>query len=222
MLILAHRGYHASVPENTLEAFAQTLDLGADGIETDIRLSADGLPILFHDRSTSDGRSVAGLSRAQLSERVGYAVPTLEEALEEFDDVTWDLEIKTVAAAAPVLSILSRRPSVERLLVTSFWHPVLERFARELGVDCGLVIAHRPLDQNLPLSLPLGQDNFKTLVWDFETLDPLLIQRLAAADVRHYVYGVQTLAEHKALAAYGVDGVITDHPEFLIQRQGEG
>src|SRR5262249_3557646 len=52
MLILGHRGYHATVPENTLEAFAQALALGADGIETDIRLSADELPILFHDRST--------------------------------------------------------------------------------------------------------------------------------------------------------------------------
>src|SRR5713226_5648550 len=218
MLILSHRGYHETVPENTLEAFAQAVALGADGIETDIRLSADGLPILFHDRSTPDGRSVAGLSRAELSERVGYAVPTLDEALEEFGDVAWDLEIKTAAAAAVALSILKRLPSLERLLVTSFWHPVLERFAKELGVDCGLLVAHRPLDQNLPLALPLGKGNFNTIVWDFETLDPLLIQRLAAGGVRNYVYGVETLAEHNAIAAYGVDGVITDHPEFLVRR----
>src|SRR5258708_4377063 len=82
MLILSHRGYHETVPENTLEAFEQAVALGVDGIETDIRLSADGLPILFHDRTTSDGRSVAALSRAELSELVGYPVPTLGEALE--------------------------------------------------------------------------------------------------------------------------------------------
>ncbi|MBI3937750.1 MAG: glycerophosphodiester phosphodiesterase, partial [Betaproteobacteria bacterium] len=42
MLILAHRGYHATVPENTLEAFAAAVELGVDGIETDVRTSRDG------------------------------------------------------------------------------------------------------------------------------------------------------------------------------------
>jgi glycerophosphoryl diester phosphodiesterase len=214
MLILSHRGYHETVPENTLEAFEQAVALGVDGIETDIRLSADGLPILFHDRTTSDGRSVAALSRAELSELVGYHVPTIGEALERFGDVGWDLEIKTVAAADAALSVLKQLPSRKFLLVTSFWHPVLGKFDREPQVDCGLLLAHRPLDQNLPLTWPPRLSNLNTLVWDFETLDPLLIRELAAQGIRNFVYGVQSVAEHQALLGLGVDGVITDHPEY--------
>src|SRR5260370_24156081 len=111
MLILSHRGHHQIAPENTLDAFDQAVALGADGLETDIRLSADGLPILFHDRSTADGRSMASLSRAELSELVGYPVPTLGEALDQFSDVFCDLEIKTVAALPALLSHLKQRRS---------------------------------------------------------------------------------------------------------------
>jgi len=50
MLTICHRGYHAAAHENTLEAFAQAAFIGAKGIETDVRLSADGLPVLLHDR----------------------------------------------------------------------------------------------------------------------------------------------------------------------------
>ena len=53
MLLLAHRGYHLSVPENTMAAFAAAVALGVDGIETDVRLSRDGLPVIIHDRVTA-------------------------------------------------------------------------------------------------------------------------------------------------------------------------
>lgn len=48
-LIIAHRGASAVAPENTLAAFAQAIDQGADGIEFDIQLSADGIPVVIHD-----------------------------------------------------------------------------------------------------------------------------------------------------------------------------
>ncbi len=50
-----------------------------DGIETDIRLSADGEPILFHDRLAPNGRAVAALSRIELQETTGHEIPTLDE-----------------------------------------------------------------------------------------------------------------------------------------------
>ena len=75
MLVLCHRGYHINAPENTIEAFKAAIERGVDGIETDIRLSADGIPILFHDRFVIDGREVSSLSHAELSKAVGYSVP---------------------------------------------------------------------------------------------------------------------------------------------------
>ena len=48
-LIIAHRGASASAPENTLAAFQRAIEDGADGIELDVRLAKDGVPIVFHD-----------------------------------------------------------------------------------------------------------------------------------------------------------------------------
>ena len=55
MLILAHRGYHAAVAENTFEAFEAAIMAGVNGIETDVRLSRDGVPVLVHDRVMATG-----------------------------------------------------------------------------------------------------------------------------------------------------------------------
>ena len=70
-LIIAHRGASAAAPENTLAAFGQALDLGADGLELDVRLAGDGVPVVIHDatlRRTGSGRSaIAQMSFAQLA-----------------------------------------------------------------------------------------------------------------------------------------------------------
>src|SRR5437016_4540429 len=108
MLVLSHRGYHVAAPENTIDAFSAAVAMGVDGIETDIRLSADHLPILFHDRLAPNGVAVASLSRDELSAMVGYQVPTLDTALELFAGVLWNLEIKTPLALEILVQIVKK------------------------------------------------------------------------------------------------------------------
>ena len=98
MLLLAHRGYHLSVPENTMAAFEAAVELGVDGIETDVRLSRDGLPVIIHDRVTARKRAVADLTRAEIAGDVGHAVAILPEILDAFPDVLWNIEIKNSEA----------------------------------------------------------------------------------------------------------------------------
>src|SRR5262245_8945252 len=71
-LIIGHRGASAAAPENTLTAFAQAVALGADGIELDVRLARDGVPVVIHDASLhhTAGRKtrVAHLTSPELTE----------------------------------------------------------------------------------------------------------------------------------------------------------
>ena len=152
MLVLSHRGYHVAVPENTYDAFESALRLGVDGIETDLQLSADGHLILFHDRLTPDGRATASLSRSDLGAVVGYPIPTLEEVLHQYKDVLWNIEIKTPAVLEQAVALLRPWCYTRRLLITSFWHPVIEHISQRLDVDCGIVVAHRPFARALPLA----------------------------------------------------------------------
>ena len=93
--VIAHRGvWGAGVPENSLAAFEQAIDLGADMIEFDVRRTRDGELILFHDREIA-GLAVASLSRSEITDRAGLLPPLLDEALElARGRIALDVELK--------------------------------------------------------------------------------------------------------------------------------
>ena len=212
MLVLAHRGYHAELPENTLAAFDAARGQGADGVETDVRVTRDGTPILFHDRLIQ-GREISALTHAELAALAGVAVPTLVEALEAFPDIFWNLEIKTPTQPEPILSALRPYRDRREMLISSFWHPLAVRFGRELGVECGLLMAHRPL--NLfglsNAALPVRP----AMVWNYDCAEKELMDAARVAGAWSYVYGPQTPADHDWLNQWKIAGVITDHPALM-------
>ncbi len=216
MLILSHRGYHRSCPENTLAAFEQAVALGVDGFETDIRLDVQGIPILFHDRVAPTGVPVSNLTHEELSEFVGYSVPTLASALESFCPLLWNLEIKEAAAVPIALSVLSRFQSSHRFLLTSFDHPAIAEVVRCVSLDAGLLVAHRPLEAVSLAEWFPREMRQKFVVWDFQTADPAVVDRAAAQGIQSLAYGVHTREEHDRVAGWNLYGVITDHPEFLL------
>jgi glycerophosphoryl diester phosphodiesterase len=218
MLILSHRGFHAHCPENTLEAFDAAARLGVDGIETDVRISADGQAILFHDRSIATGQAVASLSAADLSAGVGYHVPTLQAAVEKFPGLFWNIEIKSPDSTAAVAELVRNRGSVTRFLITSFWHNAIDELARAGIVDCGLLVAHRPANSDSLIAAPVAGSRLATIVWDYETVDDQLIREAAARGIKSFVYGLQTPAEHLRMMKLGVAGVISDHPEMAMKK----
>jgi glycerophosphoryl diester phosphodiesterase len=221
MLILSHRGVQTHAPENTLAAFDAAIALGVDGIETDIRLSRDGIPILFHDRLTPDGNEVAALTQAELSDWMGYAIPSLEEALQlplpDAKAFLWNLEIKTPEALDATVEILRCYRTSKQILVTSFWHPLVLTISQLVKVDCGLLMAHRPLDfhQVRPDWIP-DRSSINTLVYYYGTLDAKVVAQSQACGFRTFVYGAETRDDHKRLVQWQIDGVISDRPDFLF------
>jgi glycerophosphoryl diester phosphodiesterase len=225
VLVLAHRGLHRGPaetaaerpPENTLEAFARAIELGVDGIETDVRLSRDGLPVLFHDRLAPDGREVADLTAAELAAAAGYPVPTLDAALALSPAILWNVEIKVPAALPATFSLAERLARTHRLLVTSFWHSLVEPFTRIAGVECGLLLASRPATFEAFAGLFPHDGRIWTAVWGYEVLDPGLLDQAVSLGFRSFAYGVETADEHRRAAELPLEGVITDRPELLVK-----
>lgn len=213
MLVLAHRGYHAHVPENTMAAFEAAIGLGVDGIETDVRLTRDGIPVLCHDRTVRGETEVAELTRSELEQAVGHPVPSLDQALDQCADVLWNVEIKTSEALPPTLAILGRRSVSHRLLVTSFRHDVVIECARSLDVDCGLLVAHRPASVDTLLAECHEFARLRSVVWDYNVLDEVLLGQVRKTGFRNFVYGVVTQSEHARCVQLGLEGVITDYPD---------
>ena len=218
MLVLAHRGYHAVERENTLVAFAAALALGVDGIETDVRLSADGKPVIMHDRVTPAGHAVSALTHRELERDVGHAVPLLPELLDAFPDTLWNIEIKLPEAWPATMPVLKQYLKTRRLLVSSFRHDLVVQCAAELDVDCALLLASRPLDMAAVTQACVSWPRLRGIVWDYNILDDAAAAAVTAAGWRNYAYGAQTVEEHARCARLGLAGLITDHP----QRAGAG
>jgi len=141
LFIWAHRGASAVAPENTLAAFAAALAAGADGIELDVQITRDGVPVVLHDdrldRTTDRCGRVRALTLRQVRQADaggwfhagfrGERVPTLQEVLDWAGDaIALNLEIKDAAVAGAVLALLRLYPAA-RVLVSSFDYRLLRR-----------------------------------------------------------------------------------------------
>lgn len=149
-VVVAHRGASAERPENTLEAFELALDQGADALEMDVRVSADGVPFIVHDPSTgrtgnvdvpveaSDattlqvidagyGFSLDGGQTYPWRGR-GLTLPTLSEVLQRFDQVPILLEIKSPKGQEDVRRVLDRHGAQQHVVVASALHAALRVF----------------------------------------------------------------------------------------------
>ncbi len=149
-LIIGHRGASAVAPENTLAAFSHAFDVGADGIELDVRLANDGVPVVIHDatlkRTAGDRRSVGEMTSAELARtnvgswfnrtqprlaRREYSkefVPTLEEVfpiLKSNDRLAY-IELKIDrrqeyrALVESVATLISNHKLLKQIIVISF------------------------------------------------------------------------------------------------------
>ena len=127
MLVIAHRGASSEAPENSMEAFEKAIALGADGIELDVRSTADGVPIVMHDHSLKrttglkllvSKATAAQVGKARLSN--GEGIPTIENILDEFATRTAIyLELKDRKSGPEVNRIVGEHPGA-KVTVSSF------------------------------------------------------------------------------------------------------
>jgi len=142
MLLFAHRGFHnRKIAENTLEAFERAIDEGADGIEFDLRISRDGVPMVVHDenlhRVAGDARRVRDLTGKELQDvslRGSGYVPTLNEVTSSWKSpVQFLIEVKDRDACELLIQKLSTSAKLrERTIVASFVLDDIERLRRNV------------------------------------------------------------------------------------------
>jgi glycerophosphoryl diester phosphodiesterase len=240
-LIFGHRGAAGLAPENSLPAFERAVALGADGVECDVHLSADSVPVVIHDAAvgrTTDGRgTVESLSSNDLARlalrRGGGPLPTLDAVARLLapTGLLLNVEIKTAQRGrrydgieAAVVRSLGRAGMTERTIVSSFaWDCVADvlALARPRGalglLDRRGVAGAGGATRALARARALGFDG---LCLPAEYLRGL---RLGPADrAAVWVYRADTRAGLRRALTAGVGAVITDRPDLaLLLREGD-
>ena len=136
----AHRGASEYAPENTMLSFHLGVFMEANGIETDVHLTRDGIPVLFHDdallRVTGEEGSISDYTYEELlafrvkKNQHEDRIPTLEEFLRQFSyrDLTFAIELKGVGTARPTADLIRRLGLEQKCVVTSFCLDYLREF----------------------------------------------------------------------------------------------
>jgi glycerophosphoryl diester phosphodiesterase len=225
-LAIAHRGGAGLAAENTLDAFRRSYDLGVRYLETDVRLSADGRLVAFHDAHLNRATGVSGrLDNRTLAELTelpvlgGGPVLPLESLLDAFPDACFTLDIKHPTVIAPLARLLRQDTVASRVCVAAARGSWLRAAEAMVGPELCTALSWRDLAHlatcprgrygtacfaHLPLRLgrvPVFRDE--------------LVARAHAAGVRVIVWTVNDPATMHRLLDNGVDGIISDRPDLL-------
>jgi len=228
LLIWAHRGASRLAPENTLSAFSAAVDAGADGIELDIQLSRDRIPVVIHDetvaRTTNGAGRVRDLTLRELKsldagswfapEFAGEQIPSLSEVLEAFAGrIRLNLEIKEPRAGLAVLDLLIDWPQAE-LVVSSFnWWLLaqLRRLAPELPL--AVLLEGRSWHQALRVARELSVVSLNPRC---DQVGRLLLTACRRQGLPVTPWVVDQPQQFERLCRSGVAGVFSNDPATLV------
>lgn len=215
MLVIAHRGASHDHPENTLEAFDAARVQGADWVELDVRLTSDGAVRVLHDPALPDGRILAETSSIEISEDF----PDLETALAVCRPMGVNIEIKhgrdepgfseDRRIVGPVLEAVRLTPGgAPEVLVSSFDHGVLEALAEaDPSVPRAWLVL--TVEGVIERCARAGHVAVHPADW---LVDERFVTAAHDAGLAVNVWTVDDPGRIEQLAAWGVDGVVTNRP----------
>jgi glycerophosphoryl diester phosphodiesterase len=233
-LNIGHRGASGHAPENTIAAFRLALQLGADGVELDVRLSADLVPVVFHDadlvrlfkrKSAVPQKTAKALKAFSFGPRfgekfAGERIPTLEEALDAVKGRIVNVELKPETAldrelVLRTVCIARGSGAVSNIIISSF-NPVSIAMVRRIAPEIRTAFLFKP-DGPAGLRGPLAGYALRTnFLNPFKGLvDPASVVAWHGRGFGVMTWTVNDEPEMRSMLNAGVDAIITNFPDRL-------
>ena len=218
-MLIAHRGYSAMYPENTMTSFRKAR---SKVVEFDVRKTLDNVPVVIHDRTLDRTTTGSGDVKKHTWEQIkdlhikdcDERVPSLDQVLQTFgDEYSYNIEIKSSDTARVVVdSIKKSELPYGNTLVTSFkWDEIKAVRKLDGRINTGLISIVRP-ERAIRECVKLG--------CEVAVLNHLIITRdvMSYAEkngIEVYAYTVNSADEARKLIEYGVSGIISDNCDLL-------
>ncbi len=246
--VIGHRGNRAHAPENTLESFAQAVAAGADAIEFDVHVAADGIPVVIHDptvtRTTDGTGEVARMALSELQRldagarfsldaghtfpyrNRGIRIPSFREVLEAFPAIPLLIEIKNPLAAASILAAIESHNAQDRCLIDALDSNSLTPFAGTSIATGAARSGVARLMADVLLRREIRQLPFSALCVPLSYCGlPLPVRRFARVAPLHnfrvHVWTINDPAVAVELWNAGVNGIITDDPGLMLRARSQ-
>ncbi len=236
--IIGHRGAMGYRPENTMASFLKALTLGADGIEFDVHLTKDHVPVVIHDervdRTTDAIGEIKDYTFAQLKklnagtwfsrEYYKERIPSLEEVLNlpVKEDFIFNIELKAGSFYYPgieeiVLKCIERVGVKSQVVVSSFDHQSLVDIKKiDPSIKTGVLVCSKMFEPwNYVKSI--NADYYHP---DFRSIEPNNVKGLKTHKYGINVYTVNNESVMRAMIHAQVEGIITNYPDMGISVLG--
>ena len=222
----AHRGASQYVPENTFLAFYTGIYMGANGIETDVQMTKDGILVLFHDdtitRLTGAEGSVSDYTLDELKEftfeKNGYKdkIVVLEDFLTQFGflDITLAIEIKQPGIEPKVADMIRSCQVGRKVVVTSFMSEsvhAMKRYAPELQVG---LLKHHITEEDVKALKAIGAEE---VCPQAKWITPQKVAWWHEEGFRVRAWGVDNEELMKNVYDFGADGMTVNFPDKLTE-----
>lgn len=230
LAVLAHRGGSIESYENTLASFAYAQSIGCKYIETDVQVSLDGIPYIFHDESLERITGIKSIFSSITSSEIDkirifkdHPIPKLDTALKEFPELFFQIDLKTDLVAIPALEVIKKNNAEKRVCIASFnsnrLKQVKENYpemclsmgpkevAKLLLASFGLFKGEIPGDC---LQVPIYSHGIKVVTKRF-------IKFVQSKNLKIMVWTINDKKTLKKLINMNVDGIITDTPKLLTE-----
>lgn len=238
-LAFAHRGFFPGGDENSMAAFERAVRLGYQYLETDVRVTRDGVALAFHDstldRVTDRTGVVADLRWEQVrTARIGGTepIPLLADVLTSWPDVRVNIDVKSGRGVGPTVDVIRRTGSLDRVCVAAFSGARIDRVRRALGPT--LCTALKPREAlalraasiwQLPHVRSLGQCvQVPARLGRLRLIDARYLAAAHRLGLQVHAWTVNDPAAMARLLDLGVDGLITDRADLLrdvLLRRGQ-
>jgi glycerophosphoryl diester phosphodiesterase len=230
-LVFAHRGGMALGPENTIQAFDAGMKAGADGLELDVHLSADGVVVVHHDRTLGRTTNGSGPVAARTADELARLnIPTLREVLARYPDARVIVEMKVDSAALGEAVARDARAfdAVHRVCAAGFGATAVQaaRVALpEMATSASQSEVRRVLHRTWlrwPLkSCAWGGYQVPEIAGRIRVVSPRFVEYAHLAGLRVQVWTVDTEADMTRLLAWGVDALISNRPDLAVRVRDE-
>ena len=239
--IFAHRGLtfqgdKSVADENTLKAFELALAAGADYLESDIQVTKDKVPVLFHDgdltRLVGKKARVSDLTLSQIKQielpHLGK-IPTLEEALVAFPEAKFNLDLKTPQAETVGIQTILKLNAENRVLVSSFSEASRKRAlaisSTPLATSAGsskvllsYLLAKAGMEKSLAKQL-VGIDALQIPIrlYGIDFTHPKFLEQILPLGVEVHFWTINDPETMLELFALGAHGIVTDRADLAIK-----
>ncbi len=220
VMVIAHRGACTEAPENTIRAFEQAVDAGAEMIEFDTHKTIDNHVVVIHDRTTVRTSNMDIMIHTSTLEQVrevsledDLQIPTLEEVFVQLKGkIYFQIEITAKKMAPEVLALIDKYDLYNQCLISSFLDRTLPTYKNSKKKILLAYIGH---EQNslLRKAAKLDLDGVHP---QYKMLTPELVSKFHSEDLFVNAWPVDNPKEWEYLIKCGVDGIITNYPRELV------